>query len=116
MARTLTLEEMGNIAYNIEMGISKADLSKKYNLRPNEVISTVQQYWSRWHELLDIKAERKFNSKETEEYKQILAVVTKLDVAEEEQANELIAKSNEQLRKTKKSFKPLEDVIKKLLS
>ena len=115
MTNQLTLEQRSDIAYHISSSHPSSNdarklMAEKYELNPIEVDIISQQYWARWHQLRSI---RQLRPNEVEEYKAMLRVVARLDVVEEEQANRLIAKSEEQLKKTKESLKPLEDVIKK---
>ena len=106
MGIQLTLEQRSDIAYHISFSYPKSNearkiMAKKYYLTKDEINSMNEQYWQRWHQLLDIKIERQFNSDEAKEYRQMLKVVRRLDKEEDEQTNRLIAKSEEQLRKTK---------------
>lgn len=121
MARLLTLEERGDIAYHISLSHPKSDEAKKimarrYEISPQEVGLINLQYWARWHQLIDTKFTRQLRPDESEEYRQMSKIVTKLDAKEERQADEIIAKSDEQLRKARKSVKDLDEVIKKFRS
>ena len=58
-----------------------------------------EKYWNRWHELIDIRAERELTEGETGEYNTYLAVARQLDGRETERCslylNALIVRHNE---------------------
>lgn len=104
----LSWEQRNDIAYNMSNGISASKLARKYHL-PTKTIETVSgQYWKRWHELIDIREERKLNEKESEEYKQMNSVVTKLHEEEAKRCRKVL---EPWLERHKKSLDSLERLI-----
>jgi len=78
----LTLEEMGEAAYQIDSGTALSEVASTYGLSQEEFEEQHDQYWNKWHELKDIKQERGFSPDESSEYSTIEKTVKRMDEKE----------------------------------
>jgi hypothetical protein len=80
--RILSLEEMGEAAYQISSGTAISEVASTYRLSQKEFENQYNRYWDRWHQLRNIKQERDFSPEETVEYLTIEKAVSRRDKRE----------------------------------
>ena len=70
---------LDDIIYRLATRVPVEQISADYNRGVGEINRINSAYWSRWHELEDIKSQRRFTEPEKEEYAQYETVINKLD-------------------------------------
>lgn len=80
--RRLTLEEMGEAAYQFASGQTYAEVASNYGLNERAFKTQHGEYWDRWHALRDIKEARALSSEENAEYSEMEKTAGRIDKRE----------------------------------
>jgi hypothetical protein len=109
--KSLSFEQRCDIAYQISCDVPVKKVCSqysKYDLNAEEADKIANQYWFRWHKLLDIKAAGGFTEEERREYASMETIVKKIDEREAKRCEPALKRLTDE---HKKLFEGIEKFI-----